>query len=359
VAKNLVVNADDFGASTLEGILPMQPYTEEFYQDQRDGSRRSAEEIVPLVLELVQPRRVIDVGCGLGTWLAVFRQLGVEDVWGIDGEYVDRSMLEIPAERFLARDLSQPWRQEDRPFDLVLSLEVAEHLPADCARAFVQSLARLGPVVLFSAAIPYQGGTNHVNEQWPDYWAERFREVGYIVIDCIREQVWQNPRVEWWYAQNVLLFVREDHLPAHPELAREAQRTRPLQLSLVHPRKYLDGVLWGERLRSAAQELAALVPAGNAFILVDEGQWDVAEYIAGRRCIPFLERDGEYWGAPDDDETAIGELERLRRAGAGFLAFGWPAFWWLDYYAGFQRHLRQQFPCVLENDRLIVFDLRS
>jgi hypothetical protein len=308
---------------------------------------------------LVQPRRVLDVGCGLGAWLAVFRHLGVDDVWGIDGDYVDRTMLEIPAERFLARDLSQPWRPWDRPFDLVLSLEVAEHLPADCAGGFVRSLARLGPAVLFSAAIPHQGGTNHVNEQWPDYWAQRFREVGYTVIDCIREQVWQNPRVEWWYAQNILLFVRDDHLHTHPRLARAAQRTRPAQLSLVHPRKYLDAILSEDRLRSAARELAAVVPAGNALILVDDGQGELGERLTQRRCIPFLERDGVYWGAPEDDAAAIGELERLGRAGASFLAVGWPAFWWLDYYADFHRHLRERFRCVLENDRLVVFDLRT
>jgi O-methyltransferase len=112
---------------------------------------------------------------------------------------------------------------------------------------------------------------------------------------------------------------------------------------------------WTQRVYLALQDIAALIPPDETLILVDEGQWDLAE----RRCIPFLERDGAYWGAPEDDETAIGELERLRRAGAGFLAFGWPAFWWLDYYAVFQRHLRQRFRCVLQNDRLVVFDLRT
>jgi hypothetical protein len=116
---------------------------------------------------------------------------------------------------------------------------------------------------------------------------------------------------------------------------------------------------WTQQVYLAIQEISAWIAPDDVFILVDEGQWDLAGRIAGRRCIPFLERDGIYWGAPEDDETAIGELERLRRAGASFAAFAWPAFWWLDYYAGLDRHLRKRFRCVLENDRLVLFDLRT
>ena len=80
----------------------MQPYTEDFYKDIKDGSRSSAKEIVPLVLELVRPRSVIDIGCGIGTWLSVFVELGINDVYGIDGAHIDRKKLEIPEERFLS-----------------------------------------------------------------------------------------------------------------------------------------------------------------------------------------------------------------------------------------------------------------
>jgi FkbM family methyltransferase len=113
----------------------------------------------------------------------------------------------------------------------------------------------------------------------------------------------------------------------------------------------------GSRLRLAQAELAALIPAGDAFILIDEEQFG-GEVPPGRHAIPFLERDGQYWGPPPDDATAIEELERLRQAGAHFIVFARPAFWWLEYYTGFHCHLRAQFPCLLENYRLIVFDLR-
>jgi glycosyltransferase involved in cell wall biosynthesis len=116
---------------------------------------------------------------------------------------------------------------------------------------------------------------------------------------------------------------------------------------------------WLHWLRLATQEIVALVPAGGAFILVDEDSWGTNDNLGGRRRIPFLERDGQYWGAPPDDETAIRELERLRRrSGASFMVFAWPAFWWLNHYSELHRHLRSKFRCVMENERLVAFDLR-
>lgn len=139
-------------------------YTKDYYKDIQGGSRRSAKVIVPLVLELIQPRSVIDVGCGVGAWLSVFKECGVRDIMGVDGDYIDKKMLQIPQERFLSFDLREPLRM-DRQFDLVVSFEVAEHLPSECAERFVDSLVRLGPAILFSAAIPFQGGAHHMNEQ--------------------------------------------------------------------------------------------------------------------------------------------------------------------------------------------------
>jgi hypothetical protein len=116
---------------------------------------------------------------------------------------------------------------------------------------------------------------------------------------------------------------------------------------------------WLRRLRRAAKEIKGLVPAGATFLLVDEGQWEGDELGAERHVLPFLERDGLYWGAPPDDGTAIRELERLRGSGASFLIFAWPAFWWLDCYAEFSGYVRARFPCLLANERLVVFDLRK
>jgi len=111
------------------------------------------------------------------------------------------------------------------------------------------------------------------------------------------------------------------------------------------------------RLRRAMRDIESVVPEADSVMLVDEGMFRV-EQFRPRQVIPFLERDGKYWGRPADDDVAIRELNRLRDAGARFLIFGWPAFWWLDYYRGFGRYLREQFRCLLEDERLIIFDLR-
>jgi hypothetical protein len=112
-----------------------------------------------------------------------------------------------------------------------------------------------------------------------------------------------------------------------------------------------------EQLYMARQELRALIPPRDSLILVDDDMWGT-EIFEDWHAIPFLERDGRYWGRPPDDTTAIREFERLRRSGASFIVFGWPAFWWLDYYSGLHRHLRSSSRCVVHNDCLVVFDLR-
>lgn len=116
---------------------------------------------------------------------------------------------------------------------------------------------------------------------------------------------------------------------------------------------------WMHRLMQAADDVERVIPRDATFILVDE-QGFGADFALPRRRLPFLERDGVYWGAPPDDATAIDELERMRRdADPAFIAFGWPSFWWLEHYPRFAAHLREAFPRVLENDRLVVFDLRG
>jgi 2-polyprenyl-3-methyl-5-hydroxy-6-metoxy-1,4-benzoquinol methylase len=151
----------------------MEPYTEEFSESQRVGSRRSAEAIVPIVLKLIQPRNVIDVGCGLGTWLSVFGQLGIEDVFGIDGDHVDRNMLQIATERFLAVDLKKPL-PIDAQFDLAICMEVAEHLPKECAKTLVESLTKLSPVILFFSGNPFPRGNRARNRAMARLLGESF-----------------------------------------------------------------------------------------------------------------------------------------------------------------------------------------
>lgn len=210
------------------------PYNEEFFETHRTGSLESARQIVPVLMDLIGCRSVVDVGCGSGNWLAAFRENGVKDVRGIDGSYVNRDKLAIPQENFVTADLREPL-QADRAFDLAMSVEVAEHLPTSGNEAFIDLLTSFSPVVLFSAAVPFQEGTSHVNEQWLEYWVELFRRRGYLPIDCIRPIFWNNPQVEWWYSQNIVLYVSEKHLANYPRLDQVPKSTMS-PVTWVHPR---------------------------------------------------------------------------------------------------------------------------
>jgi len=216
----------------------MQHYTEYFHSSHATGSLRSAQEIVPLVMELIKPKRVIDGGCSLGNWLSVFKEHGVEEILGLDGDYVDLKLLKIPPECFHAHDLAKPVKIQ-HCFDLVVSLEVAEHLPIESAESFINTLVNLGLVVLFSAAVPYQPGSFHVNCQWPDHWIKIFNEKGYVLFDCLRMKFWQNKDVEWWYAQNMFLFVKQDCINNYPLLQQNSNHVNMPPLSIVHPKLYL------------------------------------------------------------------------------------------------------------------------
>jgi SAM-dependent methyltransferase len=214
---------------TWDNVAIDRVYSAEFFGGQVAGSLGSAEIVVPHVLSTFKIASVVDVGCGVGGWLQAFERQGVTDYLGIDGDHIPRPMLKIPVERFLAADLTA-MPDLGRRFDLACSLEVAEHLPEQFASQFVAGLVRTAPIVLFSAATPWQGGTSHVNEQWPTYWAALFASHGYVAVDCVRPVIFENARIEWWYRQNILVFCQRDKCPAGYQ-----PTTDGYELNRIHP----------------------------------------------------------------------------------------------------------------------------
>jgi SAM-dependent methyltransferase len=223
---------------------PANLYNSQFYDDQAARSRLSASKIVGLIVELLQPKSVLDVGCGVGTWCAEFRAAGVPVVHGVDGPWIDKSRLEIPAEDFFEFDFGTeptPFRNPTaRPhYDLVVTFEFLEHVAAPKADALVEFLSGFGDAVVAGVAIPGQGGTHHVNEQWPGYWIERFAKNGLSPYDFLRLAVWTLQGVEPWYLQNAIGYFR--HGP--PQQVRDFAEAAVLKTlthpaALVHPKLY-------------------------------------------------------------------------------------------------------------------------
>lgn len=231
-----------------------QGYEQQFFERMDQAARSSADAVVPLVLELLSPARVIDVGSGHGEWLAAFLARGVADGLAIDGPWVDTESLAVPPEKFRVVSLDESWTVAER-FDLAVCLEVAEHIPDRRSSELIGNLVSLAPAVLFSAALPGQEGTHHINEQWPEYWHRRFREKGYVRIDSIRPQIWQDPRVAWYYQQNIYLYVASELLEASQPLQNAYQRSSQFELTLIHPKSLKPLTT----LRSALRLLPRLV----------------------------------------------------------------------------------------------------
>jgi len=186
----------------------------------------AAEQVLPVLFSIFKPKSILDVGCGLGNWIEVAKKMGIEEVVGVDGSYVNRTLLKIDDKEFIEKDLAKPF-DLNKNFDLAICLEVAEHLPETSADAMIQSIVAHADVVIFSAAIPGQGGQNHINEQWPTYWQEIFQKYDYDMIDYFRPKIWNNTKIEFWYRQNIFLVVKKGH-------ALSDQGSKEI-VSLVHP----------------------------------------------------------------------------------------------------------------------------
>jgi trans-aconitate methyltransferase len=212
---------------------PRDIYSKDFFAAQFTGALESARVIVPLVCDLIHPRRVVDIGCGRGAWLRAFHENGADCIRGFDGDYVDRFSLLIPQESFISADLAE-LTSLSANYDLAVCLEVLEHLSAKSGRNLVIALTEAAPVVLFSAAMPGQGGTGHVNEQWPEYWQKLFSERGFHLLDPIRPLIRDNQKVKFWYRQNILMFASQKAIADHSALKTESECRPQSAVEWVH-----------------------------------------------------------------------------------------------------------------------------
>jgi SAM-dependent methyltransferase len=238
------------------GPMSTSLYPADFYAERRRHTLHAARRILSALPKDLNIRRVADVGCGTGTFLAATLELGTEQAFGFEGPWVTPDMIDDERIVFSATDLEKPLAPVN--VDLALALEVAEHLSPDRAETFVADLVAMAPAILFSAAIPGQGGVGHCNEQWQSFWAGLFARNGYAAFDLVRPQIWNDEAVPVWYRQNVILYL-------NPETARRLSvaPTAPDLLDKVHPAfwaranrelKYANALPESEVLRQQAEQ---------------------------------------------------------------------------------------------------------
>ena len=216
---------------------------------------------------------VADIGCGGGNWLAAAQGLGARGggrLAGFDLVPVPDEALAVARELITITDLTQPMSVEER-FDLAISTEVAEHVGAEHADTFIANLCGFSDIILFSAALPYQGGIHHVNENWVEYWNRKFRRQDFVCFDIFREVFWNDTRIPYFYRQNCLLYVKGKWAAA-----LQARGLAPTiePRSLVHPELLLQAVNRArpERQRQFLRDARLLYRVAVAGEAPDEGE---------------------------------------------------------------------------------------
>jgi SAM-dependent methyltransferase len=211
-------------------------YPESFYDAHRTGSERSAAAVLDQLrlLGLGPWPRVVDVGCGQGEWLRASLGRGATTAVGIDGPWNESAFDPNGPVAFRSCDLANASSNDlaslvgGERFDLAISVEALEHIPPAAGARVIEALVSWSDLVVFSAAIPGQGGRQHQNEQWQSHWADEFAKYGYEPYDLVRPALWDRAEVEPWYRQNVLVYAAT---PPRPELRPAARGF----LDLVHP----------------------------------------------------------------------------------------------------------------------------
>lgn len=259
----------------------MYIYSEEFYDKSEDTSKKAAEIIMPYILSKIKPKSIVDFGCGEGIWLQVIKQLQDQiEILGIDGEYINRKELKIPEKCFVPANLERKISLSKK-YDLAMTLEVAEHLDERASDIFIDNITRASDNVLFSAAIPGQGGVNHVNEQWQEYWIKKFEARGSSVDTSLRNLLWNEQQIVPWRRQNILFFTKRCLVPIMPEKSI---------YNVVHPDMYSSIIKKLELLEQRQEKKSSYIGIKEIYIqiekvikeLIDKGHKNFVIYPYGQ-----------------------------------------------------------------------------
>lgn len=234
-------------------------YNDSFYKSRDSNTKDSANQILNLLFTHYQPNSMVDFGCGVGTWLKTGKELGVSEILGLEGNWLDVKHLVIPEKNFLHKNLTSII-DLTKKYDLAISLEVAEHIEENFSNIFINNLTQASEIILFSAAVPGQRGSGHVNEQWPEYWIEKFKSKGYLPLDLIRPYIWQDSTIRSWYKQNTLLFIHKNKLTDFPKLTPFLDEKRTMW-SIIHPDTFLRQIEISHPKYSSFTKVLTSLPA--------------------------------------------------------------------------------------------------
>jgi trans-aconitate 2-methyltransferase len=342
------MNKNAPGPSPVSGQDAVRTFYDHFFsaggKDYAPHTNLRIEKAIRRILPLVRPDSVVlELGCGTGLiaeQIAALAHSG--SVWACDisdhAIAVAKGRTKAPNLQFRVLDLATRFEEViswlPKPVDLVVMVDVLEHLALSNHEIFFRQLARVlhddSVVVLTFPSPEYQ---RHLRLHNP-------RELQII------DEIVELPHLHDVVTQNGFL-IKEYSLE---------DVWLPNQYAHCILKRNLPIAPGADEIAIAVQEISKVIPASEKFILVDQDEWS-GRLPENGNTFPFLERDGVYWGPPADDETAIRELQRLRNLGAKYLVFGSPAFWWLKHYAGFHAFLQSHHCVVFQNDRLIVFQL--
>lgn len=205
-------------------------YDESYYRKHEKGSYNSAITILEYILSFYKFNSLIDLGCGMGTWCKAASDLGVENILGLDQHVYEQQYMLISDKNYIRFNLKNKLNGYG-PFDIAISVEVAEHIDNTYVDSFIRNVCSQSNVVLFSAALPFQGGTGHINEKRCSFWKQKFNKYGYEIIDCIRPHFWDDQNIEIWYRNNCVLFVK-NHM--YSEFVTKIPKDMP-PLDIIHP----------------------------------------------------------------------------------------------------------------------------
>lgn len=195
-----------FGLAGLRRRLLDRVYDASFYEETRERKLESFRRVAAILARHLAFDTVLDIGCGTGLLIAELKKIG-KDVLGC--EISEAAISGAPRDvTVFQADAARPIRV-NRRFDLVVCIEVAEHIQRRHSRRLVENCTSLGGQICFTAAPAGQGGVGHINLRPHSFWIELFARRGFVLQAGLADRMREQMRAEGvlrWIPDNLMVF---------------------------------------------------------------------------------------------------------------------------------------------------------